>query len=447
MKGLTFISRLGAKLGVSVSLIILPVLHINAAPKTGLNIGNDTTICTGSCLTLISNITGTYRWSTGATTSSITVCPGYNTTITLKVTAGSSVYNDTINITVDKYCVWPGDANEDGVVDKRDVLNIGFAYGKTGPSRANASSSWTAQHADNWKGSFKHGNLNYKYNDCNGDGKIDSNDLAAIHANWSNVHKKTMDTIAGVSGIPQLYMVTSSDTVSPGEMLTFHIFLGTLTDQVSDVYGVAFSYQFSPGTVQPGSMQLDVNQSNCWLYGTDGPGAIIPFLQPDYDNEIANVVITRTASPGISGYGQIGDLDVFIPDNVGGKKSLFGPKRFNFSDEEVIDDNESDIALGTSGKTVFLVNSTLGIKAAILMNDNIDIYPNPVAGNVLNINMRNLKAESMTITDLLGNTVYNSVQPLSGTVQVQLPQLNQGIYVVRISTENGNIVRKINIIN
>ena len=118
-----------------------------------------------------------------------------------------------------------------------------------------------------------------------------------------------------------------------------------------------------------------------------------------------------------------------------------------FSDEEVIDDNESDIALGTSGKTVFLVNSTLGIKAAILMNDNIDIYPNPVAGNVLNINMRNLKAESMIITDLLGNTIYNSVESLSGTVQIQLPQLGHGIYVVRMSTTNGSIVRKINIIN
>src|SRR6185437_5285882 len=319
------------------------VVHVNANP-TSLNIGNDTTVCSGSCLILSSNITGTYRWSTGDTTASITVCPSDYTTVSLQVTSGTDTYSDTINITVDKYCVWPGDANDNGIVSGRDVLDIGLAYGSTGSLRTNASSNWDAQHADNWAKSFKNG-TNYKYADCNGDGKVDSNDLSTVHANWSESHNKTMGDTTTVPGNPQLYLVTSSDTFYPGENVNFNIYLGTIDNPAMNVYGIGFTYQFTPSSVQDGSMSLTVNPNNCWLYGTDGPDAVMSFLQADYNNDIANVDISRTIQPDQTGYGQIGVLSIIVPDNVGGKRTGATPITYGFTEEEAVSGDGSDISL------------------------------------------------------------------------------------------------------
>ena len=432
----------------ALPFILSPFLNASADPKPTLNIGNDTTICSGSCLTLRSNITGKYKWSTKDTTSSITLCPDNDVTVTLQVTANSKNYSSSIHITVDKYCVWPGDANNNRVVDKHDVLAIGLAYGSKGPSRADTSTSWNKQHADNWKKSFKSG-LNYKYADCNGDGKIDSNDIAAIHINWSDVHKKTTSDTISIAG-SQLFMVPDKDSVAPGAKLTLHIYLGTSTKPVSNLYGLGFSFQFSPGTVKPGSMQLTVNQSNSWLYGSsDGPASVLSFQQPDYNNNVANVAITRTTLPSstLKGCGQIGDLSIYLPDNVVGKKDLIGPQKFYFTDEEAIDTSESDIPINTKNSTVYLTSNTSGVKAPSNTINDIDIYPNPVSGNLLNIKMNNATAEIMSISDVLGNVVFSSDRPLSGNAQIQLPNISQGLYFVRLSTAQGIIIRKVYIIH
>lgn len=432
-----------SKITLALSFVLAVCVQSNANPGR-LNIGNDTTICLGNCITLSSNIAGNYQWSTGDTTATIKLCPTTSTQVSLKVTSGSNVYYAEMNISVDQHGVWPGDADNNGIVNANDVLNIGLAYGSSGYKRVNASNNWNAQHASNWHKSFKSG-TNYKYADCNGDGKIDSNDIAAIHANWSNSHSKTTDTIS-VSGFPQLYLVSNTDTFYPGESVQFQIYLGTQSNPVSNVYGVDFAYQFSPGSIQTGSMLLTVNPGNCWFYGSDGPGAVISFLQADYNSDIANVAITRTLLPGVSsGYGQIGVLGIVINDNVGGKRSGSLPITYGFTQTNAIDGDGTSIALSPINKTLYMQNNTLGIKAAVHMAVPVDVYPNPVTGNLLNIDLHSLKSDQISIVDMLGNTVFRSVQQNSGLTQLQLPGLNSGIYILKVSTQQGLVTRKINI--
>jgi hypothetical protein len=75
--------------------------------------------------------------------------------------------------------VYPGDANNDGIVDSRDVLPIGQYYGSTGPARQNSSLSWTSQQVlSSWSPSAA------AYADCDGNGKVDENDVLGIIQNW-----------------------------------------------------------------------------------------------------------------------------------------------------------------------------------------------------------------------------------------------------------------------
>jgi hypothetical protein len=74
---------------------------------------------------------------------------------------------------------YPGDANNDGAVDARDVLPIGRFYGQTGVARANISLAWSPQIIPSpWSPP------EVAYADCNGDGKVDSSDVLGIIENW-----------------------------------------------------------------------------------------------------------------------------------------------------------------------------------------------------------------------------------------------------------------------
>jgi gliding motility-associated-like protein len=65
---------------------------------TGPNIGPDSTFCQGGSVTLAAGIANSYLWSTGATTSSITV--NASGQYYVDVTIGSCTFSDTVNITV-----------------------------------------------------------------------------------------------------------------------------------------------------------------------------------------------------------------------------------------------------------------------------------------------------------------------------------------------------------
>lgn len=67
-----------------------------------VNAGEDQTICLGDRIELKGSGGGTYAWSNGETSESITISPIRTSTFTLSVTLGSQTYSDTVTITVEK---------------------------------------------------------------------------------------------------------------------------------------------------------------------------------------------------------------------------------------------------------------------------------------------------------------------------------------------------------
>jgi hypothetical protein len=73
---------------------------VNPAPSAGVTAGGATTFCTGGSVTLTAQGTGSYQWSNGATTQSITVTQGGNYAVTVTgngCSATSSVTTVTVN--------------------------------------------------------------------------------------------------------------------------------------------------------------------------------------------------------------------------------------------------------------------------------------------------------------------------------------------------------------
>lgn len=93
-------------------------------------------------------------------------------------TEGSGVFRSTDQQNV--LFVYPGDTNNDGVVDARDILPIGRYFGITGSSREDLSLDWRAQELTSlWAP------IDASFADSDGNGKVEANDVEGIIKNWN----------------------------------------------------------------------------------------------------------------------------------------------------------------------------------------------------------------------------------------------------------------------
>lgn len=75
--------------------------------------------------------------------------------------------------------IYPGDANNDGIVDVRDLLPIGRFYANTGTPRQNGSATWSKQVLTSPWNPF-----DACYADCDGNGTVDAQDVTVVIQNW-----------------------------------------------------------------------------------------------------------------------------------------------------------------------------------------------------------------------------------------------------------------------
>lgn len=167
-----------------------------------------------------------FAWNTGQNTYDIVAPLGqYSVTVTdaqeCQATATARVVS----------CVWSGDTDTSGVVDNRDLLNIGLAFGETGSKRCFIDSipnnpictQWVAQKAADWSKQTPD-KTNYKHIDTNGDGIVNGLDTVAIVRNWSRVHQSIIPqtpAFAPQSLVPPIYVQTSN--VREGDWASFPI--------------------------------------------------------------------------------------------------------------------------------------------------------------------------------------------------------------------------------
>ncbi len=215
--------------------------------------------------------------------------------------------------------VWPGDADQNGIADNNDLLPIGVAYGLGGPVRTNASIVWQAEACQDWGLQLLSG-TNAKHVDCNGNGTINADDTLAIVQNFGLTHAKKEDMpIAWRAGIPGLNIVLSKDTVRAGDTLIASIQLGDASLPVSNIYGLAFTYNYDALVVD--TTQTEVLYPSSWLATTSERITIIKDFKTTGQIKTA---VTRINHVNRSGNGEIAQIKFKITtDNISGKNLMY----------------------------------------------------------------------------------------------------------------------------
>ena len=327
--------------------------------------------------------------------------------------------------------VWAGDANGDWTVNAYDPLAVAVAFGKIGVPRPNASTNWQAQFCPDWVDTFMNG-VNMKHADCNGDGIVDINDLAAINTNYGSFHFKGGPK-AKTTAVPDLYFDITGISFYPGANVSIPIKLGSSTDVMNNMYGIGTT--ISIGGITPvGAPSISYPAS--WLGNSSNT---ISFIKALGGNQNITWAYARKDHQQVNnGQGTIAHLDFTIPSSapIGQKVDLM------FNNSLIIDRNMSSISGFNELDTAFYIQP-LSVNN---IHGNINyahVVPNPSQNLAsLQIGLMQNQLLAISVTDMIGKTVWKeSVNGATGGNILPLPAsiISSGIYLIKISDQNNSL--------
>lgn len=347
----------------------------------------------------------------------------------LNVIVGASV----ITVGMPMALVWPGDTNMDEVVDHFDLLNVGLAFGQTGPARENAAITWEAQPAQEWDSETPISVVNFNYADTDGNGIIDANDTLAIVQNWgeeTDFQEEDEDRFAGnpeaglLNAVPPIFIQT--DTLAPGEMGDFDIVLGDDANLAEDIFGLAFSITYDASVVVENSVAI--NFADSWL-GEIG-ATILGLHRDNYSGGRIDIAVTRINGQNISGQGKIGSLKLLIDDALpsGQDYTLV----FDIQNVRLINVSEEEIEAAPAS-TISLISDEMTNSNSVLLKRAIKVYPNPTTNQIF-IESHQIPIEQIKLYSIEGQLLQLQQE---NTFTVDLSNYPEGVYLLQLVTAQG----------
>ena len=342
-------------------------------------------------------------------------------------------------------CVWAGDANHDGLVDIRDLLPIGLCMGEIGEERPNAALEWYGQYGENWNNPFAQMAMDVKHIDTDGDGTVEALDTAAIGEFYYNRHAVTpepyfeaTDTLLFIEDIE-----FDPDSVEIGDVFVADIHLGTPTNPAIDAYGVAFSLNYDPAIFEV-SVSFENDE---WL---DYNSPMIGMSKQPFPDRI-DAGYTRTTGVSGSGYGIIGKVEFIITEDVAGFRLKDNKTTITLTPLGMM--NSGGGTTNTGGNSITLYLDTDNEEEAdentftLTSQDKLKVYPNP-ASDVVNVHLNgsdNLM-ERVVVYTITGQEVYDSGTVQTKRTQVDVGNLEPGMYLMKVWTNGGMMNQKIEVI-
>ena len=344
-------------------------------------------------------------------------------------------------------CVWPGDTNSDGFANLQDILNIGLAFGATGPPRDSLCGEWHGHPAIDWDESTVDG-VNLKHGDCNGDGIINLSDLPFT----SNISESYTILENGVSFAesdgPPIKLEFNVDTVNITDVtepitITAELILGSSYVPIEDVYGMVLYLNF-PGQYIDSSSQVNVDYYQYSFFG--GLGEVIPRSVDLSEQGQVDIAFTRNNGIGVTGQGRLATVSFIIDaDIIDGREEAEG-QSFDVSINvvSVIDKfgNELKISLSEEPASVFFINNIITKVMDPVLSERVKVFPNPVT-NVLNIDLGELKAQTLELYDILGKRVEYREIEADRMINFNVNKFENGIYLLKIQTDQGIVIKRV----
>jgi hypothetical protein len=359
----------------------------------------------------------------------------YVLAITLALFGRTTVFGQTLT-------VWPGDANNDSIVNNMDVLYIGQGFNTQGPARGSVSISFTPDSVFPWP-IFLPDSTNYGYIDCNGDGFIDNDDLLAVEQNYGLTHgTPPVNTFVTFSpAYPNIYFSNIPDSIQPGDTVTLDVFAGS-ANVPAEFFGVAFTILYDSLLIVPGSFAATLDTL---LNSPVNPLLFLAQEQGVNSTGAFDIALTQRRNTG----GAIGSnfvltgerlltISFIIEDNLIGI-ALSGGLDLEITKLRLLDNAFMDVL---ANKDTINIPITKAVSTADEPQfGKLRLYPQPAKGQVIVEGLQ--EPGKLIITDLNGKACAAQHFDGTGSFSVSVEDLAAGLYFMRIETSTGRTVRKV----
>ncbi len=346
--------------------------------------------------------------------------------------------------------VWPGDVNNNGIVNGADLLYLGSVYGSTGPGRAEESTDWEAQPIIEAWGDFFPNGVNYAFADCNGDGVVDDADFEeAILENFGEVHSGSgeADFQNGTPGVNIPISFSPNVSFEDGNLiLKIGLLLGNEQFEVQDFYGMALQMSYNTTIVENLDFEFALTEDS-WIDGPAEENSAVLFEEDDDTNRAELAITLIDPNQSRAGLGRIGEFSIVMEDIIVGLIQ----DTFNIQIDSITLLTSEIAKIAIVPDTISFV---LSEDLLILSNDESLtnqstagwVYPNPSNGH-FTIGA-DAPIENIQVFNLIGQRIPFTLHPTSSNqVAIELSRAIPGTYIIAGRTPQAHFTTKIILTN
>ncbi len=343
--------------------------------------------------------------------------------------------------------VWPGDANNNGIVDGVDFLYISTAYRATGEERNSSTTDWVPQALPSlWSGSFPNG-LNYAYADADGNGEIDEDDLEVVEDNYGETHGTVVPDVYsnGIAGMnPQVKLEIQSSDVKFGDEVEVKIIMGDSNLPFNDFYGVNMKISYDTEITDDDEEWEFEFEDNNWLDPTNS-FKLEHLVVNDESTGTAEIAFALNNQTPVTGFGEVGSFFIIIEDYVVGRAEL---DTIQIVIDSIFTINENLITSMTVPDTISFEVSRESTNSTSIANEkDFSVFPNPASNSTKIRFSRNLEVETVTMKNTIGIDIpifvtYSNLREVLVSWESSIPA---GMYFISLQTEKNLFTKPLQI--
>ena len=346
--------------------------------------------------------------------------------------------------------VWPGDVNNNGIVDMIDVQWFTYAQSVMPfgfpRSQPEMGFEWEPKDAPTWFLAFPNG-LDFANADCNGDGHLDDLDFFIIvYANYQFVNPP-IETIPFTDPQPgidiPMHIETFQEENYEDEGGFAIINIGNMDMPAVDCYSLSFILDFDHNIIDTNSIQLSFI-TDWTIQGMPfGPNySAVRSIQP---GKLECVVSSTNGMPlfnnGIS-TDVLALVGYIIEEDVIG--IMEDPVDTDISISRIYYLNDSVRFVPVVGDTTTLtVYPTTTSTKEQIWDRHVQIMPNPSSGLFNLVSHDWSKFESYRVLDIRGQVILESELPSRIYFQVNLLNYSDGVYQIQFIGKTTLLTKKV----
>ncbi len=332
---------------------------------------------------------------------------------------------DSLKITIlnNGLMVWPGDTNNDGIVNQEDVLPLGLCWQAEGPVRDGLSLNWIGQNCIPWIP------IETTYSDGNGDGQVNLSDLTPIRQNWIQKHNDSAPVfpLGEMASDGKIYLnVTDHALYTPFST-------DILLSGESNLFGMSLNFCYYKDKIEIDSVEVGSfwGNNNIFFYSNDSDSG-----------EVSIGISRKTVQAGQGGNGVLARVWMKVKEDV----PVNQPIIFRIEDMVAVNPNGERLLVTTENDGFITTDVNDGSIQKPLVFHLYANYPNPFnPTTVISYDIPMDVPVLLKIYDLLGHevrTLVNQKQKM-GNYAIEWDgrdnegiMVSSGIYIYKIVAGN-----------